>query len=202
LRLKRRGDFAAMLVDLNQLVAPVLYLVDGVVGMEGDGPRNGVPKQAGLLLAGTNGFAVDLVMADIMDFPAERLPVAAEALLRGIVPALSTIERIGSACDAKIPFVRPRNLESLDGRLPPWFVSFGQQQLTARPVIEANCAGCSRCVRHCPPQAMAIKAGKAVIDYSRCIRCYCCQELCPHNAVSLKEGFLLRGIRRGVRWLR
>jgi formate hydrogenlyase subunit 6/NADH:ubiquinone oxidoreductase subunit I len=49
---------------------------------------------------------------------------------------------------------------------------------------------------------MVIKEGKAVIDYSRCIRCYCCQELCPHNAVSLREGFLLRGVRRGIRWLR
>jgi uncharacterized protein (DUF362 family)/Pyruvate/2-oxoacid:ferredoxin oxidoreductase delta subunit len=202
LRLKRRSEFAAMLVDLNQLVAPIFYLVDGVVGMEGNGPRNGIPKQAGLLLGGTNGFAVDMVMADVMDFPAEKLPVAAEALRQGLTAGLSAIERTGSARDVKVPFVRPRNLESLDGRLPSWFVSFGQQQLTARPAIESNCVGCSRCVKHCPPQAMVIKEGKAVIDYSRCIRCYCCQELCPHNAVSLREGFLLRGVRRGIRWLR
>lgn len=202
LRLKRRTEFAAMLVDLNQLVKPTLFLVDGVIGMEGNGPRNGIPKQAGLLLAGTNGFAVDLVMADVMGFPADRLPVAAEALARGLVCSLSGIERTGSARMAKVEFTRPRNLESLDGRLPSWFINFGQQQLTARPVIDPSCAGCGRCVKHCPPKAMVMKSGKAVIDYSRCIRCYCCQELCPHDAVKLREGFILRGVRKGINLLR
>lgn len=31
------------------LVKPVLSIVDGVAGMEGNGPRNGRPIQAGLL---------------------------------------------------------------------------------------------------------------------------------------------------------
>ena len=34
-------DFATMLVDLNTLIKPRLYIMDGIVAMEGNGPRSG-----------------------------------------------------------------------------------------------------------------------------------------------------------------
>lgn len=202
LRMKRRSEFAAMLVDLNQLIAPVLYIIDGVVGMEGNGPRNGSPKEAGILLAGTNGFAVDMVMAQVMGFHEASLPVTAAAMAQKLAPPLASLELAGSGKDVRVPFKPPKNLESLDGRLPAWLVSFGQNHLTARPEISPGCAGCGRCAAHCPPAAISMVNRKAVIDYRRCIRCYCCQELCPHNAVSLCEGALLKGVRLGIQWLR
>lgn len=52
LRMQARREFAAMLIDLAKLVNPVLSIVDGIVGMEGNGPRNGRPVKAGVILAG------------------------------------------------------------------------------------------------------------------------------------------------------
>lgn len=192
LRMKKRNHFAGMLVDLSLAVKPVLYLVDGIVGMEGNGPRNGIVKHAGLLLGGKSGFAVDLVMAEIMGFKGETLPVAARALSLGLSPKLQDIEIRGSGRDVRLQFLSPRNIESLDQRLPMPMVDFFQNQLTAKPIINQNCIACGRCAEHCPPQAIHIGDHKAVIDYKKCIRCYCCQELCPADAVELKSGLLLK----------
>ncbi|MDR3564245.1 MAG: DUF362 domain-containing protein [Negativicutes bacterium] len=196
LRMKRRDHFAGMLVDLARLISPMLFIVDGVVGMEGKGPRNGDPKQVGLLLGGTNGFAVDLVMARVMGFEAEKMPVAAQALKLGLVPPLTELELTGSGSGVRTQFAPPLHMESLESRLPGWIVNVGQNQLTARPEIEDHCVGCGRCVEHCPPQAMKLVDGRPKIDYKTCIRCYCCQELCPHNAVQLKSGLVLKAAKR------
>jgi uncharacterized protein (DUF362 family)/Pyruvate/2-oxoacid:ferredoxin oxidoreductase delta subunit len=195
LRMKKRSDFAAMLVDLAQVVKPVLYIVDGIVGMEGHGPRNGNPKQANILLGGTNGFAVDLVMAEVMGYKGENMPITATALSLGLSPRMKEIEIIGSGKDIRYQFASPRNLESMDNRLPKPVVDFFQNQLTAKPVVADHCIRCERCAAHCPPKAIRMMANKAVIDYKKCIRCYCCQELCPENAVELHNGFLLQVIR-------
>lgn len=195
LRMKKRSDFAGMLVDLAQAVKPVLYIVDGIIGMEGNGPRNGDPKKADILLGGANGFAVDLVMAEVMGFKGESMPVAAKALSLGLSPKIKEIEIVGSGRERRLEFAKPHNLESIDNRLPISLVSFFQNQLTAKPVIIDCCIACGRCAAHCPPKAIQMTK-KAVIDYKKCIRCYCCQELCPADAVMLHNGFLLKLINR------
>lgn len=192
LRMQRRQDFAAMLVDLAQTVKPVLFIVDGIVGMEGHGPRNGDPIKVGVMLAGDNGFAVDMVMARVMGFVPERLPVNALALEKGLVPAFKEIEVAGSGKEVVVPFKPSRNIEALEDRIPSFIARLGRRQLTAKPLIEEHCVGCGRCAEHCPPKAMRVENGKVKINYKKCIRCYCCQELCPQNAVKLEEGMTLR----------
>ena len=196
LRMQRRSDFAAMLLDLAAVVKPVLYIVDGITAMEGAGPRNGTPIHAGVIIVGENGFAVDMVMTDMMGFDPESLPVAVKALKAGLVPPFSSIEVCGSARSLKMRFKAPRNLEALEDRIPKWAADFGQRQLTAKPVIQDRCTGCGRCADHCPPKAMTMGERKMAIDDAACIRCYCCQEVCPHDAVSLEEGLLLKTVKR------
>jgi uncharacterized protein (DUF362 family)/Pyruvate/2-oxoacid:ferredoxin oxidoreductase delta subunit len=192
LRTQQRRDFAGMLVDLALLVKPVLSIVDGVTGMEGNGPRNGRSIQAGVILAGANHFAVDVVMAEIMGFKPEDLPVAALSLELGLTPVLGGIELVGEGSDVRHKFVQPRSMNSLEDRVPAWFAKGARSQLTARPVIQPNCIGCGRCVAHCPPRAMQLAGGIAQIDDEKCIRCYCCQELCPADAIQLSSGLLLK----------
>lgn len=196
LRMKKRQDFAGMLVDLYGLVKPVLSIVDGVIGMEGNGPRNGETKHGGILLAGADGFAVDLVMADLMGFNAEKMPVAARAIADGLSPRLEEVEVVGNAKNVRLQFKEPYTLESIEGRLPKWIVRLCQDQLTSRPDIAKSCIGCGRCAEHCPPDAIKVEGGRAIIDYEKCIRCYCCQELCPADAVELKSGLLLKAVKR------
>ena len=47
-RLQDEAKFGQMLVDLATLIAPQLHIMDAVWGMEGNGPRGGDPRHAGL----------------------------------------------------------------------------------------------------------------------------------------------------------
>jgi len=191
LRMQQRSQFAGMLVDLANLVKPVLSIVDGVIGMEGNGPRNGRPFKAGVILAGANCYAVDIVMAEMMGLPTESLPVAALSLERGLTSSFAGIDVVGDGRGIRHRFAAPRSMLSLEDRTPAWFTRWGKRHLTAHPQIGPNCIGCGRCVAHCPPRAMTILDGRVSIKEDECIRCYCCQELCPENAVRLDTGLLL-----------
>ncbi|MCL4535946.1 MAG: DUF362 domain-containing protein [Bacteroidetes bacterium] len=56
------------LARLYQTVTPSLAIVDGVVGMEGNGPVEGTPVASGVALASTNALALDLVGTGLMGF--------------------------------------------------------------------------------------------------------------------------------------
>ena len=55
-------------------------VVDGIVAMEGNGPVAGERRPAGILVAGANPVAVDVVCARLMGFDPARLPILTEAL--------------------------------------------------------------------------------------------------------------------------
>jgi uncharacterized protein (DUF362 family) len=50
-------------------------VVDGIVGMDGDGPVSGTRKEAGILIAGSNPVAVDAVCAKLMGFDFRKIPL-------------------------------------------------------------------------------------------------------------------------------
>ena len=52
--------------DINASLPKAIAIVDGIVGMEGDGPIMGSPKAMGLVVIGTNPTAVDATIARIM----------------------------------------------------------------------------------------------------------------------------------------
>jgi uncharacterized protein (DUF362 family) len=54
------------IVDLHHLFPRQFAIVDGIVGMEGNGPIQGTPKQAGVIVAGSDVVAVDATCCRIM----------------------------------------------------------------------------------------------------------------------------------------
>ena len=62
------------IVDINAaLEMPRLAIVDGIVGMEGNGPIQGQPRVAGVVLVGDDFPAVDATGARIMGAEVERV---------------------------------------------------------------------------------------------------------------------------------
>jgi uncharacterized protein (DUF362 family) len=67
------------ILDINATLRPQLAIVDGIVGMEGDGPILGTAKAAGVVVLGTNLPAVDATAARVMGLAPERIRYLVEA---------------------------------------------------------------------------------------------------------------------------
>ena len=63
-----------VLWELNNLYKPSLCITDGIIGMEGFGPTDGIPRRAGVLIVGNNSMATDCVAARIMKFKPDSIP--------------------------------------------------------------------------------------------------------------------------------
>jgi uncharacterized protein (DUF362 family) len=82
------------IVDLWTTLRPGFAIVDGVVGMEGDGPIMGVAKDVGVLVMGPQLPAVDATAARIMGLAPERLGyLAACGRLGGTVASSRILQR-------------------------------------------------------------------------------------------------------------
>jgi uncharacterized protein (DUF362 family) len=61
------------IADLHALFPRAFAIVDGIVGMEGNGPIQGTPRQAGVVVAGASPVAVDATCCRIMDLDPRRI---------------------------------------------------------------------------------------------------------------------------------
>jgi uncharacterized protein (DUF362 family) len=82
------------IVDLHNLFPRQFAIVDGIVGMEGNGPIQGKPKSAGVIVAGQHPLAVDATCCRLMQIDPEKLDyITSAAGLRGI--GSGSIQQIG-----------------------------------------------------------------------------------------------------------
>jgi uncharacterized protein (DUF362 family)/NAD-dependent dihydropyrimidine dehydrogenase PreA subunit len=194
-KLRDMYQFAGMCLDLSACVAPRLSVMDAVIGMEGEGPHGGRPKQVGFLLAAANPLALDIAAGAIMGLERASNPLLVEAEKRGLTPhRLEHIEVVGvDKTELRISdFTLPSTL--LQGASSVALKVFGpllKNVFTARPrVIAARCVGCGACRDACPVHVIALVNHTAAIDLRGCIRCYCCHEMCAYNAITLKHSLL------------
>jgi len=67
------AGIAESIVDLHHLFPRQFAIVDGIVGMEGNGPIQGSPKAAGLLVAGNDVAAVDATCCRVMGLDPQKI---------------------------------------------------------------------------------------------------------------------------------
>lgn len=190
-----KAFFALMLLELAEHIAPTLTIVDAITAMEGDGPGSGDPIHLGALLAGASAQAVDTVATALVGMQPRQVWTQQKALDTGRPLArLEELELHGTALETLRPAAfRPSKTTDVNFGLPEFLRRPLKNALTARPRPDRQrCVRCGLCVKHCPPEAMAIRNDRLDIDYARCIRCFCCQELCPYGALATEQGLLLK----------
>lgn len=190
-----KGLFALMLLELCEEIRPTLTIVDGVLAMEGDGPGSGDPFELGVLIAGVEPVAIDVVAAELIGIDPELIWTLAVARKSNRPWAeMKEIELYGTPLSELRPraFKPAKNTEIHFG-LPKWLRRPLRRALSARPVVrQKKCRRCGICVTSCPPEAMCIDHNRLIIDEERCILCFCCHELCPYGALHTRQGWLLR----------
>ncbi|MDQ7092656.1 DUF362 domain-containing protein [Desulfosporosinus sp. PR] len=192
LKMFKIPDFADLLVDIAAWAKPSLNIMDGIVGMEGDGPSAGSPRSIGALILSTDPFALDVVAADLIGLKPERVPTVMAARHRELVSRMEEIQLKGDARslwriqDFVIPKAVSTNFLDMVP-LPQAAKKFVLNRVRPRPVFNpAACVGCKDCINNCPPKALTMDEQKhPAVDLEACIRCFCCQELCPQQAVKI-----------------
>jgi hypothetical protein len=165
-----RKRFAQMLVDLYQIIQPSLTILDGIVGMEGNGPGSGDPIPMGLILASRDALNLDQVVCDLIGISRDSLLTNRVAFTDGI--GRDWIEIVGEPIDeVKIPHFSLPNLTELGWGLPGFLKRALKNALTSKPAVaEELCEACDRCEEICPPKALKRKGEELVFDYGECIR--------------------------------
>jgi uncharacterized protein (DUF362 family)/NAD-dependent dihydropyrimidine dehydrogenase PreA subunit len=169
--------FSRLLVDLYASIKEQIRLnvVDAVIAMEGDGPTTGDPVELGLIIAGEDAAAVDLVASSVIGWDPMDVGTVLVAAERGLGPrSLDEIEIVGAPVEA----VR-RRLKKPQTQID------GQAFIDIRmPLVCSSdkCTGCGICAIVCPGKAITFE-GTPQIDDDLCIQCFCCVELCPNGAL-------------------
>lgn len=175
-----RDLFASILVDIHRLVSPTVTVLDGVVGMCGDGPSNGDPVTCGIVAVSRDAFALDAFIEGRL-CPGVILPITACAARHGLIPPYEVIDLGSPPAPARFPM--PRTCDT-DWNLPRPVKRLLRNLLTKKPKADpGTCRLCGICAEVCPADAIHLGERFPLFDYQACIRCYCCQEMCPHGAI-------------------
>ena len=178
--------FHEVVVDVFKIRVPDLFLVDAIVGMEGNGPASPMLRDIGLLIASDNAVAVDAVIAVMMGCEPERLKFLRKAKEMGLGDYdLSTIEVIGELkplSDFKLPQLGGEAILQ-NAPLQEMIITRSALRPQADPEL---CTACGTCIDHCAVSALSMQDNLPVVDADTCITCFCCQEMCPAKAIVLK----------------
>jgi len=188
--------FAQMLVDIYLMIQPSLTILDGIVGMEGNGPNSGDPIPLGLILASRDPLNLDQIVCDLLGIPRESLLTNQVAFEQGL--GMDGIIVVGERLeDVRIRQFKLPDLWRIDWNLPGFIKKALKNAFSSKPVIEEEvCNLCKQCIEICPPQVFKENEKGLMIDYGQCIRCFCCQEICPEGAITVQPGWALKLVSR------
>ncbi len=190
------GDFSLMLTEVYGLRPPDLVVMDGVVGMEGNGPSAKTLYPVGKILASDNGVALDAVMTHMMRMKPEKIAMLRHAreMRLGEID-LKRMDIVGDSAPLE-KFRKP--IPSIPQLIPIAVMDRFYPDLD-RPrflVDPGACNSCRGCEDICPGGAIKMVDGHPTYDYEKCIACYCCMELCSQQAIELVDSFRMRVYRR------
>jgi len=194
------SKFAEIVVDIYSHVHKniIFNFMDGILGMDGDGPSNGNAKKFEIILGSESAIALDYIATKTMGYNPNKVPVTTIAAERFNFD----LQNIDVESDFDLDYVledvnirTSKNLNLLLKILSAPFKDFVKHFFWTKPAFDTTrCTQCRKCIRFCPVSALSLpSASKApVVDADKCIRCLCCVETCPENAVEMQKSFLAK----------
>jgi uncharacterized protein (DUF362 family)/Pyruvate/2-oxoacid:ferredoxin oxidoreductase delta subunit len=178
--------FHDVVVDVFRLRIPDLFILDAVVGMEGNGPASPDLRTLNRIMASDNAVALDATMSRMMGLEPGKLRFLQKAADQGLgsfeADAIEIIGDLTIIPDFKLP---PLGGEAITESTALQELIRGKTLL--RPKADPElCTGCETCVEQCPVCALSMSDNLPEVDADTCIMCFCCQEICPEKAITLK----------------
>ena len=178
-------QFHELIVEVFRLRVPDLFIVDAILGMEGNGPASPDLRDIGLILASDNAVALDATIARMMGIEPGRLRFLQKACEFNLgdydADKIDIIGEFKKLVDFKLP---PLGGEAIAGNKSI------QDLLCSRTILKPQvdrdeCTGCGTCVEQCPVSALTMEDNLPSVAAETCITCFCCQEICPEKAITL-----------------
>lgn len=178
-------EFARCLLDLHTaLPVPERVVMDGILGMDGEGPSAGRSRHLRAVVIADDAILADWAMCRTMGIDWALTP------LSHVVPVPDGSRVVGDLTPIQPAFMRPRSY--LGGAVISITATF--QRLVGSsnrpiPVVETSkCVKCGICAQRCPARAIEL-APYPRFDRRTCVLCYCCHEMCPEQAIVLRRTF-------------
>jgi uncharacterized protein (DUF362 family)/Pyruvate/2-oxoacid:ferredoxin oxidoreductase delta subunit len=179
--------FHELIVEVFRLRVPDLFILDAVVGMEGNGPACPDLRDIGLILASDNAVALDAVMASMMGLEPGLLRFLQKAKEKGLgdydLAGIEIIGQMNPLPDFKLPPLGGEAILS-NAHIQAMF----HKRTLLQPQVDPDlCTSCGTCIDHCAVSALSLgQDDLPQVDADTCITCFCCQEMCPEKAISLR----------------
>lgn len=184
-------SFIDALLDIFAYRRPDIALMDGIVGMEGQGPTLGDPRHLGVVGGSTDAVALDRVMAQLAMLPP--VPMLARAWERGLGSAdLSQIRIDGPPIESMQVRIKPARITAHKIGFLGKFKYLVRAYSVKPDFRHVRMDELDRLQDACPVGAIKINGGVTV---SRaCVRCMTCVE--SSSSVSIKVPRVLHGAYR------
>jgi ferredoxin len=189
-----------------------LSIIDGITGMDDEGPANGRVRDFGLIMAGVDAVAFDAAVYSLFGVNSARIPLV----------KLCAEKRLGETMARNIKIFTPDGAEFLlsdkvplapylvkDPKLPKTHIvnyipEFAGKMLShfvwIKPRITAACRLCGKCAEICPASAIeeyVLQEKKRLrVNRAKCISCFCCNEVCPYGTIVIEESLPLKAVRK------
>jgi uncharacterized protein (DUF362 family)/ferredoxin len=207
-------DLGRNIARIAGILPPDLVIVDGLVGMEGNGPGDGQPFRLGVLVAADEPWLCDLVVTRLVDFPWRDVPYLKHGAENGkfeaeladrvhqMVPIVRKIERAPPRSPLAILSER-RELLWLKKLVRPVVARPSVTELAYKAKIVQDvyaatddgvtsirrdasvCEECRRCEDFCPTHLKLADIGVKTKPPD-CINCLYCWWACPKGAITLE----------------
>jgi ferredoxin len=206
-------DLAQNIFAINEVVQPNLIIVDGLIGMEGNGPGDGDPFRLGHIFVSDNTFLNDLVVCRAVDMPWRDVGYMVHANTAGRFD-----QALADEVAAKVPIIRairrapPRSKLAELAEAPSllWLKKIVRPVVDRPEVAETAyklkiiqdvynleddslriagrnadlCGTCKKCEDFCPTKLSVDEIG-VKLDDDDCVHCLYCWFVCPEDAIQL-----------------
>lgn len=188
-------EFGQLLAEIYRTILSKVRctVIDGIIGMEGNGPSSGDLRRMNVIAASRDGLALDTTLTRLLGFDPMKIDMLSQVARKGLGEFQpDRIEILGDdpAQFRFSGFKFPSNWYI--SLVPHFLINIIGKLLWLKPqIMPEQCRNCLLCVESCPVRTIVSSPpSKPVVEWKNCIGCLCCHELCPYKAIELKKSWL------------